>query len=59
MKTFIGRAMEGLLPHGVSLETNTADLKIMTAIAAVLASVTATLAAVANLVVVLYGGVGP
>jgi hypothetical protein len=54
MKTFIGRAMASQLPHGNGLETT--DLKIMTAIAAVLASVTATLAAVANLVVTLYGG---
>lgn len=54
MKTIIGRAMATRLPHGNALET--ADLKIMTAIAAVLASVTATLAAVANLVVVVYGG---
>ena len=52
MKTIIGRAMATRLPH--RLEPT--DLKIMTAIAAVLASVTATLAAVANLVVALYGG---
>jgi hypothetical protein len=49
LNTIIGRAMEGRLPHG-------GDLEMMTAIAAVLTSVTATMAAVANLVVVLYAG---
>jgi hypothetical protein len=48
--TIIGRAMLlRRLPHGH-------DLDITIAIAAVLASVTATMAAVANLVVVLYAG---
>lgn len=48
--TIIGRAMGSRrLRHGDNLE-------IMIAIAAVLASVTATMAAVANLMVVLYVG---
>lgn len=47
--TIVGRAMGSRLPHGMSN-----DLEIMIAIAAVLASVTATMAAVANLLVVLY-----
>jgi hypothetical protein len=51
--TIVGRAMVSRLPHGQVSN----DLDIVIAIAAVLASVTATMAAVANLVVVLleYG----
>jgi hypothetical protein len=54
MNTIVGRAMVSRLPHGHALSN---DPDIIIAIAAVLASVTATMAAVANLVVVLleYG----
>lgn len=56
MNTFIGHAIASRLPPGDSLELPSANLETTTAIAAVLASVTATMAAVANLVVVLYAG---
>lgn len=49
--TIVGRAMGSRLRHGY---IKSYDLDVMIAIAAVLASVTATMAAVANLLVVLY-----
>lgn len=49
--TIVGRAMESP-PHGDTTDND--DMELMTAIAAVLASVSATMAAVVNLLVVLY-----
>jgi hypothetical protein len=51
--TIVGRAMGSRLPHGYVISN---DLQLIIAIAAVLTSVTAAMAAVANLVVVLYAG---